>query len=92
MTKALLTADDFVSAPIEEGDAGVILKEDGTFKVFSTAKLGADGLTEAQQKQGTLLMALAVALKNPTIMETLITMSRDPRVVGENPVDLGRTN
>jgi hypothetical protein len=84
-----LTLENVVSAPIEDGDAGIILKADGNFKVFST---GIEGdLTPAQIAQGKKLMALAVALKFPEVMAILERMASDPAVVGEG-IDLGSLN
>lgn len=80
---SLLTHENIVSAPIEEGDAGVILKADGSFKVFSTAKIDGTNLTPAQREQGEKLIALSVALKYPEIMGILMQMARDPALVGD---------
>lgn len=86
---ALLTLENTVSSPIEHGDAGVILKPDGTFKVFST---GIDGpLTPAQEAQGKKLIALAIALRYPEVMSVLERMANDPDIVGEG-IDLGTAN
>lgn len=59
---ANLTLENIVSAPIEQGDAGIILKPDGTFKVFTTGHIDAANLTEAQKGQGEKLMVLAGVL------------------------------
>lgn len=88
MSNALLTRENLVSAPIAEGDAGIILKTDGSFRVFSCAKLDPENLTPAQREQGEKLVALAVALSQPTIMDLLLTMSKDPAIVGDG-IDLG---
>lgn len=86
---SLLTLEDTVTAPIEQGDAGVILKPDGTFKVFST---GVDGpLTPAQEAQGRKLIALSIALRHPEVMAVLERMANDPAIVGEG-IDLGTMN
>jgi hypothetical protein len=86
---SLLTLEDTVTSPIEHGDAGVILKPDGTFKVFST---GVDGaLTPAQEAQARKLIALAVALRFPEVMAVLERMADDPNIVGEG-IDLGAAN
>jgi hypothetical protein len=83
---SLLKLENMVSAPIQEGDAGVILKPDGTFKVFSTGVKGE--LTPAQHEQGRKLLAIAVALQHPEIMDILHRMAADPAIVGDG-VDLG---
>jgi len=83
----LLTHENIVSAPIESGDAGVILKPDGSFKVFSTGKLDVANLSEEQIQQGKVLLALAVALKYPEIMDILMMAATDPAIVGDG-IDL----
>lgn len=87
----LLTLENIVSSPIAEGDAGVILKADGSWNVFSTSKLGETGLSPAQMEQGKKLIALSVALKHPQIMEILMQMANDPALVGDT-VDVGTLN
>lgn len=88
-SKALLTKDDLVSAPIETGDCGIIIKADLSIKIFSTHKLDqAEGLTPEQEEQGAILYAFAVASKFPEVMELLKTMSVDPKIVGAG-IDLG---
>ncbi|MBP2498352.1 hypothetical protein ABID82_005038 [Methylobacterium sp. PvP062] len=82
----LLTLENTVTSPIEHGDAGVILKPDGTFKVFST---GVDGpLTPAQEAQGRKLIALSIALRYPEVMMVLERMANDPAIVGDG-IDTG---
>ncbi|UIN38381.1 hypothetical protein [Methylobacterium oryzae] len=83
---SLLTLENTVTSPIEHGDAGVILKPDGTFKVFST---GIDGpLTPAQEAQGRKLIALSIALRYPEVMMVLERMANDPAIVGDG-IDTG---
>ena len=78
---SLLTLENVLSAPIEHGDAGIIIKPDGSFKVFAT---GVEGdLTPEQMQQGEILVALSVALKFPQVMEVLKNMARDPALVGD---------
>lgn len=86
---SLLTLENVVSAPIQEGDAGIILKADGTFKVFSTGVTGA--LSPAQEEQGKKLLALSVALSIPEVMNVLMQMASDPAIVGEG-ISLGTLN
>lgn len=81
LKNSLLTLENVVSAPIEDGDVGVILKQDGTFKVFSTGVTSE--LTEAQQAQGRKLIALSVALRYPEVMAVLERMANDPAIVGD---------
>jgi hypothetical protein len=84
-----LTLEDTVTSPVEHGDAGVILKPDGSFKVFST---GVDGpLTPAQEAQGRKLIALTIALRYPEVMAVLERMANDPDIVGDG-IDLGNAH
>ncbi|MCP1540124.1 hypothetical protein [Methylorubrum extorquens] len=89
--QSLLKQEDFVSAPVEHGDAGVILKPDGSFKIFSTGEIDGANLTPEQERQGKTLLALAVALKFPEVMAILEQMSVDPNIVGDG-IDLGTLN
>lgn len=82
MPKPLLTIKNIVTSPIAEGDAGIILKPDGTFKVFSTGDIGGE-LTEQQKAQGQKLVALAMALSIDMVMDTLLEMSSDPEIVSQ---------
>lgn len=90
--KNLLTLKNVALAPIETGDAGVILKPDGSFQIFSTGSLEADNLTPAQMEQGMKLNALALALSVPQIMDVLLRMTTDPDIVGEPGIELGAVN
>lgn len=91
MNHALLKAENLVSAPIEDGDAGFILKPNGEFKIFSTGAIDAENMTDAQRAQGDKLLALACAVAIPEVMAMLIQMSRDPAIVGKG-IDIGRVN
>lgn len=88
---SLLTRENIVSSPIQDGDAGIVLKPDGTFQVFSTGRIDGENLTSEQELQGQKLMALAVALKFPQVMSLLLDMANDPEIVGAG-IDLGKTN
>lgn len=88
---ALLGQSQLLASPIEEGDAGIVLKPDGSFKVFSTGKIDPDNMTESQMEQGERLVALSLALSIPRVLDMLKTMANDPEVVGQ-ALDLGRTN
>lgn len=57
-------------APVGEGDAGIVIRKDGRFEVFTVGKL-TEPLTPEQIQQGKTLMALAYALQTPEIMATL---------------------
>ncbi len=73
---ALLTLQNVTATPIEEGEAGVILKKDGTFQVFNShADMDPNNLTERQLEQGRMLLGLALALRVPGIMEKLVELA-----------------
>lgn len=86
----LLTLENIVSTPIEEGDAGIILKRDGTFRVFTTGEIEAAKLTDTQLNQGMKLQALALALAVPQMMNVLMQMAQDTDIVGESGINTGR--
>lgn len=80
----LFTQENLISAPIGEGDAGVVIKSDMTWQVFNTHKnVTADTMTETQIAQGKRLLGLAVALRFPAVMEMLIRMSNDPDICSQ---------
>ena len=69
---ALLSQEHVTSGRIEEGDAGVILKKDGSFQLFNTHEsISSDSMTERQIEQGRTLLAFSVALQVPAVMEAL---------------------
>lgn len=71
----------------EDGDAGIILKADGTFLLWNTYKdLNPANMTERQLEQGKVLMAFAAALKLPQIMDVLLQIASDPAIF-DNIVD-----
>lgn len=86
-----LTIQEVSATPITEGDAGIILKTDGTFQIFNTHRMIGSELTATQLAQGEKLLALACALQHPEIMDTLIKMSNDPNV-GVGGIDRGKQN
>jgi hypothetical protein len=79
---AMLNHKNIVSSPITNGDAGIILKENGSFEIFTSGDLKNGTLTNEQQVQATKLMALSAALSIPSVMDTLITLSEDKEVFG----------
>lgn len=81
MHTLLGTASRYLNSPIEDGDAGIVLKPDGSFKLFSTGKIDFANMTEAQLAQGEKLVALAIALTVPDIMTMLNQMASDPNIV-----------
>ena len=84
MMNHLFSLENTTPTPIEDGDAGIILRKDGSFRVFNTHKnITAENITERQIEQGMILMAFGVALKNPAVMRVLFELSQDPRIVGD---------
>jgi hypothetical protein len=68
---AILSRENIQAPTIEPGDAGIILKADGTFRVFNTIA-DPTNLTPAQLELGRKLLALAAVLKDPEILNLLI--------------------
>lgn len=72
------------TSPIQEGDAGVVLKKDGSFQIFNThADFDPTKMTDRQIEQATILNAFKTALLHPAVLQVLIEVSNDPRIVGE---------
>jgi hypothetical protein len=88
----LVGLEHLVADPIQTGDAGVILKIDGSFKVFSTGDIDPEHMTIAQVEQGRRLQALVLALSIPQVMQILFQMLDDPAIVGRPGVNTGPTH
>ncbi len=88
---ALINLKNIVAEPIQQGDAGIILRKNGDFQIFSTHgdELDPNNMTERQIEQGKILMAFATAMQIPRVMELLIEMSLDPDIVGHDVANLG---
>lgn len=79
MKKALLTAANLVSSHIQQGDAGVVLRSDGSFQIFQThGPVTPGSMTEEQKMQAGKLLALSVALRSDAIMQHLMYIAMDP--------------
>lgn len=77
-----LTLDNITPKPIEEGDAGIILKPDGSFQIFNTHRhIDGANLTPEQLRQGKILLALATALAHPQLLDVLMEASNDPDIM-----------
>lgn len=64
-----------MTSPIVNGDAGLVLKADGTFVIFTTSEESNEAdITPIQQVQSLKLMALSAALSNADIMDSLISL------------------
>lgn len=66
----MITEKNIMQGPAQPGDAGIVLKPDGSFSVFTIGDM-TEPLSPEQIKQGRTLMALAYALQTPEIMATL---------------------
>ena len=88
---AVLTEKNFANAPIQEGDAGLILKPDGTFQIFTTGEIDPKGLTDVQMDQAIRLNCLALALTSEEIMEMLIRIVESEEMDGKR-IQIGNTN
>jgi hypothetical protein len=83
MSVALLGTQNFADAPIQEGDAGLILRKNGDFQIFNThASIDPENLTDRQREHGDILRAFSLALQIPNVMELLKAMSNDPAIIG----------
>lgn len=86
-----LSVENLPAGPIVDGDAGVILKADGSFQIFTTGHINPQALTPAQEEQGRKLVALATALSVPQLMDMLIEASRELGA-DEPMIDIGVTH
>jgi hypothetical protein len=69
---AIISREHIQEPKIEAGEAGIILKSDGTFRVFNTFSDPAH-LTPSQLEIGRKLVALAAVLQDPEILGLLIS-------------------
>lgn len=78
----LLKPENLVNRPIEDGDAGVFLRADGTWQIFTSGKIPNDValLTDIQRDQANKLMALALVLSVPQIYQMLLDILNDPKI------------
>lgn len=91
----LISSKTMAKSPIEDGDAGLILRKDGTVQIFNCFGDEAreiEDFTAEQIETHRRLMALLVALSSSEIMSTLIAASLDPRVVGDPGIRSGAVN
>lgn len=80
--KALLTREMLSDRfEWEEGDAGIVLKKDGTFRVVNTHQnIDPKNLTPRQIEQTNQLLALAAVLRVPSFMQTMLRAASDPEM------------
>lgn len=87
---ALVDPTNLKLPAFETGDAGIILKADGSFQLWNTLdKPSAETLTPRQIEQGEILMAFSAALKLPPLMSVLKQVANDPEVF-DQIIDTGR--
>ncbi len=75
----------------EAGDVGIILKKDGkSFQLFNMHKdLDPNAMTAEQIEQGEVILALAVILQTPKLLDMAKDFSRQAQAAGADPVNLG---
>jgi hypothetical protein len=89
----MLTLENILSAPIADGDAGLVLKLNGEFKVFSTTPLDGEGdMTDEQFIQTRKLQALSLVLSSPELMDQLFDVLDQMDEAGVDLIDLGKPN
>lgn len=82
-----ITEKMYLRTPVSEGDAGIILRANGEFHIFSSGVVpGTTELNEAQMAQAEKLIALALALSIPSVMDALIALSKDEAVLSKDIV------
>jgi hypothetical protein len=84
---ALIDRTNLEIPKFEPNDAGIILKADGNFVIWSTFE-DPSHPTEQQTKRMSYLMAFAAALKLPPIMDVLLQVANDPAIF-KDVVDTG---
>jgi hypothetical protein len=87
---ALIDQTNLAIPKFEDNEAGITLKADGTFVIWSTFK-NPGNPTEQQLKQMQSLMAFAAALRLPPIMEALLQVATDPAIFSQT-TDIGPTH
>ena len=88
----MLTLENILSAPIADGDAGLILKLNGEFKVFSTTALDGDNMTDEQFQQARKLQALSLVLSSDEVMQQLFDVLDEMDEAGVDMISIGKTN
>lgn len=87
---SLLTLDQVTNQPLASTDAGIVLKEDGTFRVFNLHKdIDPNNITEAQGAQMRKIMALTFVLQTPELLDQLYDAAAQVAAV-TGTVDFGQ--
>lgn len=84
---ALIDRANLAIPKFEDNEAGITLKADGGFIIWSTFK-DPSNPTPQQTTQMSHLMAFAAALKLPPIMDVLLQVANDPAIF-EQALDTG---
>lgn len=68
---ALISRDNIAPPTIVEGDAGIILKPDGSFRIFNTIDFSKP-LSADSMELGKRLVVLAAVLRDPKLQERIL--------------------
>lgn len=72
--------------PIQPGDTGIVIGDDGKFFIFNTHEhIDPVNPTEMQEAHGEAIDALAAALQIPQVMDMLKKLAVDPAISVELP-------
>jgi hypothetical protein len=83
----MFTEKNLVKGPIENGDAGLVIKQDGTALVFNTFNIAdPETVTDEQIETMKNLAALSFALSQPTVMAQL--KNAVERIIAETGGDI----
>ena len=90
-----ITADNLLhdARGVVPGDVGLVLKEDGSFRVFHAAdpSLAEVSINDDKREQVRQLLCLTVALQVPEVMMMLDDMLNNPAVVDQDSIiDYGK--
>ncbi len=81
---AELKLEHIVSSPIEEGDAGIVIKSTGAIKVFTTGHIDPKNLTEAQLIQGEKLRVIIQVLEDEELYDQAIAKIAEAEARGDH--------
>jgi hypothetical protein len=88
----ILRLSNLSQVRIEENDAGIILKPDGSVRVFTTGEIDGNNLTPAQQEQGERLAVIMAVLGNNALFTAIYNQLVEAEAAGEDLLDLGKPN
>lgn len=86
------TLDEPTDPKVYKGDAGVILRADGNFQIFTITDgpITPETMTDVQKWQGAVLMAFALLMNAPTVMDA-VNVAGDGLKVVDNSKAAGLT-